>query len=160
LWRWWYFGYFLPNTFYAKVLLGQNLINTAFTIRMSVAYFSWLVKITFPYFLAWGLFLINADKKLRRRFLILLIPVLVCPLLYFFFQQFQNIAHRYQIAILPSSLFLLAFSLHHLEKLASGSLIVNGGLFGLAIFCSFIWFPKTLTSKENNFGGHRNTLVI
>lgn len=106
LWRWLYFGYLFPNTFYAKSILGSKSILEMLIEGQNT--FTWLMMFLSPYILIISLSLLLPLHK-KKRILLITVPLLLFPLSYFAIFQAQNVGNRYQIAILPS--FLIPFCL-------------------------------------------------
>ncbi len=99
IWRWRYFGYFLPNTFYVKnagELLHMRYFPEIYELFRFMA----------PLFMLIGMGLLldaphNAVKKL-----VILSPAILFPWSYLLIDQLQNLGKRFQYPVYP--IFLLA----------------------------------------------------
>jgi hypothetical protein len=99
LWRWHYFGYFLPNTFYVKnagTLLHLRYFPDIYELFRFMA----------PLLLLIGIgYLLDAPGDALKK-LIILAPALLFPWSYLLIDQLQNLGKRFQYPVYP--IFLLA----------------------------------------------------
>ena len=99
LWRWHYFGYFLPNTFYVKnagELLHMRYFPEIYELFRFMA----------PLFMLIGIgFLLDAPRNAVKK-LIILAPAILFPWSYLLIDQLQNLGKRFQYPVYP--IFLLA----------------------------------------------------
>ncbi len=99
LWRWQYFGYFLPNTFYVKnagELLHMRYFPEIYELFRFMAPLFMLIGL--------GFFLEKPDDVVKR--LIILTPAILFPWSYLLIDQLQNLGKRFQYPVYP--IFLLA----------------------------------------------------
>ncbi len=99
LWRWRYFGYFLPNTFYVKS--AGSLLH--------LRYFSdvyELFRFMAPLLLLVGAGLMLDAPRAAVRKLLILVPAFLFPWSYLLIDQSQNLGKRFQYPVYP--IFLLA----------------------------------------------------
>lgn len=95
--RWTYYGYPLPNTFYAKQ--GGALFHPT-GIPATLVLAQALLPI-WPFLAALPLLLPSDDRK---RFAAMVLPLLLFPLSYLGIEQMQNIGFRFQFPVMPSLL--------------------------------------------------------
>jgi arabinofuranosyltransferase len=141
LWRWHYFGYLLPNTFYAKVFRGSDAFRTI--LGESLPDFRCLLELSFP-FVAIILACAVARPDLRRRMLAPLVPLLVFCIAYLPFHQVQNVASRYQTAVLPALALAAVYLLGEATKGMPTSYrrwfaIIPTGVLIAAVFNMYHW---------------------
>ncbi len=98
LWRWQYFGYFLPNTFYVKNA-GEWLHMRYFPEIYE------LFRFMAPLLILIGIGLYRIDPKDGVKKLIILAPALIFPWSYLLIDQLQNLGKRFQYPVYP--IFLL-----------------------------------------------------
>ncbi len=105
IWRWRYFGYLLPNTFYVKsngkLWHGRYLWDVYKMFRFNA-----------PLFLLIGGALMLDQATRARRMLLLLLPALLFPWLYVLIDQTQNIGGRFQYPVYPIYLLAAAYGAH------------------------------------------------
>ncbi|HEY53490.1 MAG TPA: hypothetical protein G4N94_08545 [Caldilineae bacterium] len=99
IWRWQYFGYFLPNTFYVKSTGGLLHLRDIWDIYG-------MFKFLAPLLLLIGLGLAGAKRQRGLRMLVLIAPALLFPWAYLLIDQLQNMGQRFQYPVYP--VFLLA----------------------------------------------------
>lgn len=116
IWRWSYFGYLFPNTFYAKSMIGSGSLYTI--LKRGGRNLLWLVMFLAPYIFTLCLYVLKAKSYLRWKIMLLLIPLAIFPFSYFMIFQVQNIGHRFQISILPSYLVLFSVGLYSFYNLS------------------------------------------
>ncbi|HTL48319.1 MAG TPA: hypothetical protein VL688_09720 [Verrucomicrobiae bacterium] len=104
LWRWQYFGYLLPNTFYAKSMVGKGLFRENFS--SGAGYLRRISVYMAPYLALILLGSARMPPPLRRKTLLAFLGLCFFPLLYFLIFQAQNIGHRFQMPVVPGLLFL------------------------------------------------------
>jgi len=99
LWRWHYFGYFLPNTFYVKnagALLHLRYFPGIYELFRFMA----------PLFMLIGIgFLLDVPGDAVKK-LAILAPAIIFPWSYLLIDQLQNLGKRFQYPVYP--IFLLA----------------------------------------------------
>ncbi len=99
LWRWHYFGYFLPNTFYVKNA-GDVLHLRYFPDIYD------LFRFMAPLFMLIGIgFLLDSPRDAVKK-LVILAPAIIFPWSYLLIDQLQNLGKRFQYPVYP--IFLLA----------------------------------------------------
>lgn len=139
VWRWQYFGWLLPNTFYAKH--GDSLFHSSGiepTFR-----FLWLI---FPLLIAVIASLFFSKKKESARALLLLAPSFLFPWFYLLIEQMQNIGMRFQFPVLPVFIALAAVAIERLlqrEWRFDQRQILNFVLI-VWIVGFFVWLAPTL----------------
>ena len=99
LWRWHYFGYFLPNTFYVKNA-GEWLHLRYFPEIYA------LFRFMAPLLMLIGIGLYRITTRDAIKHLIILAPALIFPWSYLLIDQLQNLGKRFQYPVYP--IFLLA----------------------------------------------------
>ncbi|RME80521.1 MAG: hypothetical protein D6775_15955 [Caldilineae bacterium] len=99
VWRWRYFGYLLPNTFYVKSTGGLLHLRYFEDIYL-------LFRFLAPLILLIGVGLLWRARRDAWQHLILLAPAFVFPWFYLLIDQLQNLGKRFQYPVYP--LFLLA----------------------------------------------------
>lgn len=108
LWRWQYFGWLLPNTFYAKS--GTEIIHT--NGFAPILRFFW---IALPIVILMYYHVMHEEQDQRRKYSWMLLPVVMFPWFYLLIEQMQNIGMRFQFPVFP--LLLLCFAVAA-EKIA------------------------------------------
>ena len=99
LWRWRYFGYFLPNTFYVKN--AGSLLHLRYFPDIYE-----LFRFMAPLFMLIGIgYLLDAPGDAVKK-LIILAPAILFPWSYLLIDQLQNLGKRFQYPVYP--IFLLA----------------------------------------------------
>lgn len=98
-WRWLYFGYPLPNTFYVKSYGGFLHLRYIWDIYE-------MFRFSAPLLLLFGCALVVDHRKRAMQMLWLFTPAFLFPWFYLLIDQTQNIGSRFQYPIYP--LFLLA----------------------------------------------------
>ncbi|NOZ71870.1 MAG: hypothetical protein GXP38_08145, partial [Chloroflexi bacterium] len=99
VWRWFYFGYPLPNTFYVKS--GPEIIHLKY-IWDIYGMFRFLA----PLLLLFGSALMIDKRERASQVFFLFLPAFLFPWFYLLIEQTQNIGFRFQYTVYP--LFLLA----------------------------------------------------
>ncbi len=145
IWRWQYFGHFLPNTFYVKSTGGLLHLRDIWDIY---GMFNFLA----PLLLLIGLGLVGTKRKHGLRMLVLLTPALLFPWAYLLIDQLQNMGQRFQYPVYP--VFLLAaaaalgvFKLDRPANLTLATLRDNLAIYAgilLALFALFVPTEKAL----------------
>lgn len=103
IWRWNYFGWFLPNTFYAKH--GSEFIHlSGFEPIMRLCW------ISLPIFMMLVLHLLYTNHHERKRTVIFMLPAIIFPWFYLLIEQMQNIGQRFQFPVFP--ILLIVFGLY------------------------------------------------
>ena len=102
-WRWSYFGWPFPNTFYAKQ--GDEAIHWSGLIHIARFW-----RVLLPMLLLQAIFFLRLRKDSRRRALILVMPVALFPWLYLSIEQMQNIGYRFQFPVFPAFVMLCALA--------------------------------------------------
>jgi arabinofuranosyltransferase len=148
VWRWSYFGWFFPNTFYVKE--ARNFYAFAQTVGRFIHYL-WMV---FPFFLL-GFFQIMTQQ--RRQVVGPLLANLLSVFAYLGFSLRFGIGHRffiftYPIILILSSFYLLGFfaNLNSKPSLSRGSLkAVMTLLLLLYPFSGFynLWYNNKMAAK-------------
>ncbi len=112
VWRWHYFGYFLPNTFYVKNA-GSWLHLRYFTDIYA------LFRFMAPLFLliGFGMWRMPPQDALKKGFL--LAPAILFPWSYLLIDQLQNLGKRFQYPVYPVFLLAAAMALAALGPRAS-----------------------------------------
>jgi hypothetical protein len=155
IWRWQYFGWILPNTFYAKQG-GELLHMSGFA---SIVKLFW---ITLPVLTLLAVHLAYAMKRERRRFAWMMMPAFVFPWLYLLIEQMQNIGLRFQFPVFPILLLLFAISAEALmrEERAFGKrdLLI---LFSIVYLIGIaIWVSPMLGGSDFRPGAARTSAII
>ncbi|MCP4168593.1 MAG: hypothetical protein GY759_22240 [Chloroflexi bacterium] len=145
VWRWQYFGYLLPNTFYVKNMGSLLHFNYFFDIYE-------LFRFLAPLLLLIGVGLAMAKRNDGWRAFVLLSPAFLFPWSYLLIDQLQNIGQRFQYPVYPIFLLAAAAALgvlapvgqprwtrEHLRR----QLPLYAGL-ALAIFALFVTIPRTI----------------
>ena len=143
IWRWQYFGYFLPNTFYVKSTGGLLHLRDIWDIYG-------MFKFLAPLLLLIGLGLVGAKRRRGFRMLVLLAPALLFPWAYLLIDQLQNMGQRFQYPVYPVFLLAAAAALgvFKLDRPAKWTLVtVSGNLASyvgvlLALFALFVPIEK------------------
>ena len=102
VWRWQYFGYFLPNTFYVKNA-GTLLHMRYFAVIYE------LFRFMSPLFMLIGLGFLGEQPRRAVKKIIILAPAIIFPWSYLLIDQLQNLGKRFQYPVYP--IFLLAAAL-------------------------------------------------
>lgn len=113
LWRWRYFGHFLPNTFYIKSTGGLLHLRYFPDIYL-------LFRFLAPILLLIGLGWLLAERRQAGRQLALLAPALIFPWAYLLIDQLQNLGARFQYPVYPLFLLAAALALRPLLAAAGG----------------------------------------
>lgn len=93
--RWGYYGWLLPNTFYAKQG-GAWFHGTGLRATLVLA------QAVLPLVALIGILPLLLSREERKRFMVLQLPLLLFPLLYLCIEQMQNIGYRFQFPVLPA----------------------------------------------------------
>ncbi|NUQ38511.1 MAG: hypothetical protein HUU23_12080 [Caldilineales bacterium] len=145
LWRWAYFGHFLPNTFYVKSsgsLLHLRYFPDIYTLFRFLA----------PVLLLIGLGWLATERKQASRQLLLLGPALIFPWAYLLIDQLQNLGARFQYPVYPLFLLAAAWALRPLLAALPGgwtgprlrqSLPVAAGL-AFTLFALFVTLEREM----------------
>ncbi len=110
LWRWNYYGWLLPNTFYAKQ--GGELAHRS-GFEPILRFF----RLLFPLFLAPLYLFFRSGERGRTRAIFLAAPPLLFPWFYLLIEQMQNIGYRFQFPVLPILLMISALSIRGIRNL-------------------------------------------
>ena len=145
IWRWQYFGYFLPNTFYVKSTGGLLHLRDIWDIYGMFVFLA-------PLLLLIGLGLVGAKRRRGLRMLVLITPALLFPWAYLLIDQLQNMGQRFQYPVYPVFLLAAAAALgvFKLDRPASWSFAAlkdNLAIFVgvlLALFALFVPIEKAL----------------
>ncbi|NOY06362.1 MAG: hypothetical protein GXO82_06995, partial [Chlorobi bacterium] len=127
---WQYFGWPLPNTFYAKH--GNELIHWTGYPVITDFFWQWTAM-----FVLFFLVLLRSAKWERLQISALLIPAVIFPWLYLFIEQMQNIGLRFQYPVLP--IYLLLFAILS-ERLVSRPVAVSKKSFLILLGVSYVIF--------------------
>ncbi len=103
-WRWQYFGYFLPNTFYVKNAgewLHMRYFPEIYELFRFMAPLWMLIGI--------GLYLLPTRKAVQ--WLLILTPTILFPWSYLLIDQLQNLGKRFQYPVYPMVLLVAAMAL-------------------------------------------------
>lgn len=112
LWRWRYFGYFLPNTFYVKNA-GELLHMRYFPVIYD------LFRFMAPLFMLIGVgFFLEKPRRVVKK-MIILAPALLFPWSYLLIDQLQNLGKRFQYPVYPIFLLAAAMALGQLALRSS-----------------------------------------
>ena len=143
IWRWQYFGHFLPNTFYVKSTGGLLHLRYIWDIYG-------MFKFLAPMLLLIGLGLVATKRTNGFKMLVLLAPALLFPWTYLLIDQLQNMGQRFQYPVYP--IFLLAaaaalgvFKLDGRVKWSFKAIWDNLAIFAgilLALFALFVPIEK------------------
>jgi len=107
LWRWRYFGYFLPNTFYVKN--AGSLLHLRYFPDIYE-----LFRFMAPLFLLIGIgYLLDAPRSAVKK-LVILAPAIIFPWSYLLIDQLQNLGKRFQYPVYPIFLLMAAMALGQL----------------------------------------------
>ncbi len=103
-WRWQYFGYFLPNTFYVKNA-GEWLHMRYFPEIYA------LFRFMAPLWMLIGLGLYLLPTRKAVQWLLILTPTILFPWSYLLIDQLQNLGKRFQYPVYPMVLLVAAMAL-------------------------------------------------
>ncbi len=103
-WRWQYFGYFLPNTFYVKNA-GEWLHMRYFPEIYA------LFRFMAPLWMLIGLGLHLLPTRKAVQWLLILTPTILFPWSYLLIDQLQNLGKRFQYPVYPMVLLVAAMAL-------------------------------------------------
>ena len=143
LWRWRYFGFLLPNTFYVKSTGGLLHLRYFSNIYMMFRFMA-------PLLLLIGLGLLWENSRIAYKRLVLLLPAFLFPWLYLLIDQLQNLGMRFQYPVYPVfllagaaalGLFTPAGSLRERGVRGAGLVTLLAGL-ALIIFGLFVILPR------------------
>ncbi len=112
VWRWRYFGYFLPNTFYVKnagSLLHLRYFPDIYELFRFMSPLLLLVGA--------GLWLVRPRDGIKK--LVVLAPAAIFPWSYLLIDQLQNLGKRFQYPVYPIFLFMAAVALGEMGLRAS-----------------------------------------
>jgi len=145
IWRWQYFGHFLPNTFYVKSTGGLLHLRYIWDIYG-------MFKFLAPLLLLIGLGLVAEKRTHGYKMLVLLSPALLFPWAYLLIDQLQNMGQRFQYPVYPVFLMAAAAALgvFKLDRPAKWSfeavrdnLVIYAGVLQ-ALFAFYVPIEKTL----------------
>lgn len=102
IWRWQYFGWLLPNTFYAKH--GGEFIHAS-----GLTPINRLFWISLPIFALILIHLTRIASAERKKISFFILPALCFPWFYLLIEQMQNIGLRFQFPVFPVYLILGAW---------------------------------------------------
>ena len=112
LWRWHYFGYLLPNTFYVKN--AGSLLHLRYFPDIYE-----LFRFMAPLFMLIGIgFLLDVPRDAMKK-LTILTPAILFPWSYLLIDQLQNLGKRFQYPVYPIFLLAAAMALGQLALRAS-----------------------------------------
>ncbi len=142
-WRWRYFGYLLPNTFYVKSTGGLLHLRYLSLIYEMFRYMAPLVLLI-------GLGLLWERSTVAYKRLVLLLPAILFPWLYLLIDQLQNLGMRFQYPVYPvfllagaAALGLFTPSGRLREGLRPGAdLVALAGGLALVLFGAFVLLPR------------------
>ncbi len=104
VWRWQYFGYILPNTFYVKNAgewLHMRYFPEIYALFRFMAPLWMLIGV--------GLYLLPTRKAVQ--WLLILAPTIIFPWSYLLIDQLQNLGKRFQYPVYPMVLLVAAMAL-------------------------------------------------
>jgi len=145
IWRWQYFGHFLPNTFYVKSTGGLLHLRYIWDIYS-------MFKFLAPLLLLIGLGLVAAKRTYGFKMLVLLLPAFLFPWAYLLIDQLQNMGQRFQYPVYPVFLMAAAAALGVFKldlsakwsfKAVRNNLAIYAGIL-LALFALFVPTEKAL----------------